>query len=243
MGKIHPHHLHLPENTLGRDFFLGDPHGRLDALLLAMDEVGFDPLQDRIICVGDLIDRGPRSYELLQLTREPWFFSVRGNHETMLLETNDDVSLANWIANGGNWFLELDGEKALDAYGLSLSLPTAITVDITGDRCVGVCHADWPGADWVDAKEAISDDRILSEMLWGRTTIRTGRTPEDKTATLTIHGHTPIENPIKTGTALFIDTGCVYGGKLTLIELSEALALPQSDYNPAQVLSRDWLRR
>lgn len=224
-----PYHLRLPENNNGRDFFMGDPHGRLDAVLLALDEVKFEPQTDRVICVGDLIDRGPNSYELLKLTRQPWFFSVRGNHETMLLETRDSVSLANWLENGGSWFIELGGEEALDAYALARALPLAISLDTPDGRTVGVCHADWPGDDWSTIREAMKDGYILNEILWGRKTARDRRIPKDKSAALTVHGHTPMDNPKRIGSALFIDTGCVYGGKLTLIELNDALAFPESD--------------
>jgi serine/threonine protein phosphatase 1 len=223
-----PYHLHLPENTNGRDFFLGDSHGRLDAVLVALGDAGFEPQTDRVISVGDLVDRGPNSYELLKLTRQPWFFAVRGNHETMLLETKDDVSLSQWLANGGEWFMELAGEETLDAYALALSLPIAITLDISDNRKVGVCHAEWPGDDWADIQTAMTDDAMLTEILWGRNTARNDRVPEDKTAVMTVHGHTPMEEPTKIGSALFIDTGCIYGGKLTLIDVNDALALKSS---------------
>ena len=49
----------LPENTQGRDFLIGDLHGYYQALMQALEEVAFDPDTDRLISVGDLIDRGP----------------------------------------------------------------------------------------------------------------------------------------------------------------------------------------
>jgi len=218
-----PYHLHLPANTSGRDFFLGDPHGRLDSVLLALGEAGFEPQTDRVICVGDLVDRGPNSFELLKLTRQPWFFAVRGNHEAMLLEVTDHFSLVHWLMNGGTWFLDLGGEAALDTYALAMNLPCAITLDTKDGQKVGICHAEWPGSDWSDVEIALGDEALLKQMLWGRNIFKENKGIHDQTAILTVHGHSTIDKPLKIGSALFIDTGCVYGGPLTLLELEDAI--------------------
>lgn len=81
-----PHLSVLPLNTQGRDFVVGDVHGCYSLLRALLTAVGFYPPTDRLIAVGDLVDRGPASLECLELLSEPWFFSVRGNHEQMLLE-------------------------------------------------------------------------------------------------------------------------------------------------------------
>lgn len=221
-------HQHLPANTKGRDFFVGDIHGRLDALLLCMGEVSFNPQKDRIISVGDLIDRGLNSYELLKLTREPWFFSVRGNHEAMLLDTNDHFSLVHWLSNGGGWFMELDGESILDSYALANSLPVAMTVDTPDGAHIGICHAEWPEEDWSNVEEQLHNPKTVSTMLWGRSIVSDKVHKWDKSAILTVHGHTPVEEVQKFGSAIYIDTGCVHGGKLTLIERWEALEWPST---------------
>lgn len=70
----------LAANSAGRDFVVGDLHGQYDLLMGELDRAGFDRDTDRLICVGDLVDRGPQSVECLSLLREPWFFAVLGNH-------------------------------------------------------------------------------------------------------------------------------------------------------------------
>ncbi len=60
----------------------------------------------RDFVVGDLIDRGPNSMECLRLIKEPWFFSVLGNHEDMMLDVISNEfkhGVAQWINNGGDW--------------------------------------------------------------------------------------------------------------------------------------------
>lgn len=78
VGMLHP-------NTLGRDLIIGDLHGHYDTLRHLLCENRFDKKIDRVISVGDVIDRGPRSWDCLQLFREPWFHGVKGNHELALL--------------------------------------------------------------------------------------------------------------------------------------------------------------
>jgi len=229
-----PYHLHLAANTRGRDFFLGDPHGRLDSVLVALGEAGFEPQTDRVICVGDLVDRGPNSYELLKLTRQPWFFSVRGNHEAMLLGVKDHYSLVHWLMNGGTWYLELGGEAALEACDLAKNLPCAITLDTKDGQIVGICHAEWPGPDWTTIETVLTDKFLMGRMLWGRQILKENNGDCDKTAILTVHGHSPIDEPLKIGTALFIDTGCVFGGPITLMELQDAINWPAAAPDPKE---------
>jgi serine/threonine protein phosphatase 1 len=77
--------LSVPPNLKGNDFVVGDLHGHRSLLEKALDQLSFDPSRDRVLSVGDLIDRGPESIATLSLIEEPWFQAVLGNHELMLL--------------------------------------------------------------------------------------------------------------------------------------------------------------
>ncbi len=57
----------LPQNTNGRDFVVGDLHGSISQLESAMDEIKFDKRVDRMLSVGDLVDKGTLS-ELMTTT-------------------------------------------------------------------------------------------------------------------------------------------------------------------------------
>lgn len=124
--------------------------------------------------------------------------------------------------------MDLDGESALDCYALALSLPTALTVDTPDNKVIGVCHAEWPLSDWSKIETQMQDPKQVSSMLWGRKIIKEKVCKWDKSAAITIHGHTPVAKAEKLGSALYIDTGCVHGGHLTLIERSDALAMPSA---------------
>ena len=76
----------LPPNIAGTDFVVGDLHGCRHLLDAKLQEYGFNPAIDRVLSVGDLIDRGPDSWNTLRLIEESWFHFVLGNHEEMLLD-------------------------------------------------------------------------------------------------------------------------------------------------------------
>lgn len=105
----------LPSNPHGNDYVVGDVHGCFDLLLRVLEAVNFDTGKDRLFAVGDLIDRGPQSLACLLLSASPWFYSVQGNHEAMLLhffsaylrtgrlENLDDVNQTGFLDYGGDW--------------------------------------------------------------------------------------------------------------------------------------------
>jgi len=75
-----------PPNTLGKDYVVGDIHGCYYALERLLRHVGFHHATDRVFSVGDLVDRGPQSLEVLSLLKRSWFFSCLGNHEESLTQ-------------------------------------------------------------------------------------------------------------------------------------------------------------
>lgn len=75
----------VPANEDGRDFIVGDLHGCFDELAKLLSYVEFNPHKDRLFSTGDLIDRGPRSIDCLNLLKKKWFYPVLGNHEDIFL--------------------------------------------------------------------------------------------------------------------------------------------------------------
>ncbi|WP_114418017.1 metallophosphoesterase [Marinospirillum perlucidum] len=149
--------LKLPENCKGRDFAVGDLHGRFSEFQEALRLVDFDPSRDRVISCGDFIDRGPDSLALGALLEEPWFFSVRGNHEQLFLDGfSGFVDLAedenpstqeakDYIQGAGGYWVRKAPEKELYRLRDRLrQLPWIIEVTHQGQRFV-IAHADLPG--------------------------------------------------------------------------------------------------
>lgn len=91
-------------NQEGRDFVCGDIHGMFDFVTQFMQHVGFNTTKDRMFACGDLVDRGLKNEDCLRLLEEPWFYSVMGNHEQLMLEyAADEYYGQYWPKNGGDW--------------------------------------------------------------------------------------------------------------------------------------------
>ena len=63
-------------------YIMTDIHGHYDAMKTMLDKIGFSS-NDQLICAGDYIDRGPKSYEMLKWIESPGenVILVRGNHD------------------------------------------------------------------------------------------------------------------------------------------------------------------
>ena len=59
---------------------------------------------DYFISVGDNIDRGPESLNVLRLLNQPWFTSVKGNHEAMALDAFETGDGNMWLPAVVTWF-------------------------------------------------------------------------------------------------------------------------------------------
>lgn len=218
--------LRLDRNTAGRDFVVGDIHGCFHLLRQAMAEAGFNEGRDRLLSVGDLVDRGPHSDDALEWLAKPWFYAVRGNHEQMVIDAETvGVDPGLHCVNGALWFYQLtDVERRQFALEFA-DLPYAIEVD-TPDGVIGLVHAEVPGDDWAafrDALTAAEDsrpanfDHIERFALWGRDLIR-GRSSFAGVAGVdrVYVGHTPVADWQILGNVHYIDTGAVFGKRLTL---------------------------
>lgn len=216
--------MSIYQRVNGDDFrnvwVVGDLHGCYTNLMGKLDELKFDPAQDLLISVGDLVDRGSESVECLELIMMPWFRAVRGNHEQMML---DGIASAaherHWRANGGSWFFYLDYDKEVLAKSLAqkvAELPLIIEL-VTGDKKVVICHADYPHNEYeygkpVDAQQVIWNRERISDAQDGIISEITG-------ADLFIFGHTPARRPLSYANQMYIDTGAVFCGNLTLVQV------------------------
>ncbi len=135
----------FPRNQLGRDFVVGDVHGHFELLQRLLDRVGFDPSADRLFAAGDLVDRGPYSPQVLDWLAKPWFASVRGNHEQLVI----DVVLAGedrdlHFRNGGAWLYKLTPVTRERIARRLLQLPLVIEVELDEGQRIGIVHAEAP---------------------------------------------------------------------------------------------------
>lgn len=223
-------HRALPRNALGQDYFVGDIHGQYTHLMAQLDAVGFNPAADRLIATGDLIDRGEENIDVLALLEHPWFYSVLGNHEIMLLEWllgNAPHYYQMQVQNGGDWIAYVEDDVLMThAQLLVQKCPLAYTID-TPQGQVGICHTDPLNNDW-HAMQSFSIDAFNAELgsLWSRQRYHHTRMdrPVARVANIdfVICGHVACEQPVWAANQVFIDTK-FRGGALTVQPLASLL--------------------
>jgi serine/threonine protein phosphatase 1 len=198
-------------------FAIGDIHGNLPHLEQLLEEIkpAFNLRNDTLVFLGDYIDRGPGSQGvvdfILRLRREfPHVVCLKGNHEAMLLD---------WLLNGENYDLYLanGGGATIRSYSLEgeFKLPqehvdffTSLLLYYETERYIFV-HAGMKAGIPLEEQDPhdliwIRDEFILSPQDFGKTVI---------------FGHTPLQRVYIAPNKIGIDTGAVYGGKLTCLEL------------------------
>lgn len=223
-------HRALPRNALGQDYFVGDIHGQYTHLMAQLDAVSFNPASDRLIATGDLIDRGEENIDVLALLEHPWFYSVLGNHEIMLLEWllgNAPHYYQMQVQNGGDWIAYVEDDVLMThAQLLVQKCPLAYTID-TPQGQVGICHTDPLNNDW-HAMQSFSIDAFNAELgsLWSRQRYHHTRMdkPVARVANIdfVICGHVACEQPVWAANQVFIDTK-FRGGALTVQPLASLL--------------------
>ena len=160
----------ISENT--NIFIVGDIHGRYSMLNNVLYHFGYDDSKDYVFAVGDLIDRGDENLKVVQFftSGHPRRFSVRGNHEDMVLSP---LSRDMWLSNGGyDTLLEL-GNNYYDEKWLCdqiYDLPYVIDV-FTKKGNFRVVHAEIPCH--ISEKEfqkevLMQSTHIWETLLWSR---------------------------------------------------------------------------
>ncbi|MFP5975876.1 protein-serine/threonine phosphatase [Enterobacter mori] len=196
---------------------VSDIHGCYQWLMDALKRRHFNPYEDLLISVGDIIDRGPDCVKCLQLMDEKWFRAVRGNHEQMALDAIENNDFALWMSNGGIWFSALEDKRnALRLLNACRDLPHIIEITCANGLNV-IAHADYPAAEYVWNKP-VSAQRVL----WDRDRLMgfmVGKGQEIQGADHFWFGHTPLDKRYDFNNLHYIDTGAVFDGFLTLVQL------------------------
>ncbi|MCK7509677.1 MAG: serine/threonine protein phosphatase [Desulfobacterales bacterium] len=96
-----------------RIFAIGDIHGCYDKLRALLDQLPIDWSRDRLVFMGDYIDRGPQSFEVVEhlvelQARHPGIVFLKGNHEQMLADYLSGRDRMTYLYNGG--------QQTLDSY-------------------------------------------------------------------------------------------------------------------------------
>lgn len=215
--------LTLKPNTLGNDYVVGDIHGHVSRLMSQLDRLGFDQSVDRLICVGDLVDRGPESGEAIELLEQDWFYSVLGNHEYYMLsglKFGNSKHKMLWLQNGGDWIASSEPSRWPRWFDLLSSLPLAIEIEHASGKRFGIVHASFPGDHWSQIHEF--KEAELEKCLWSRSQFKQQDEKVIAGIDAVFHGHTVMgsNKPFQLGNRFYIEPG-VYKGSEFIITLIE----------------------
>lgn len=203
-----------------RHIFIGDIHGCYDELvkLLARASV---TAKDRVIALGDMTRKGPAADRCLALWRDRGYLAVLGNNDATLLHRSERRG-SRWLAPSADRRVLRD-RALLDHmrdWPLYLDFPEVGIVAVHGGVLPNATQFDASLAppeaalelrrirrdasgQWtpVSKREATANDPFWADVWNGNRRV--------------VYGHTPRREAREHPRALGIDTGCVYGGKLT----------------------------
>jgi serine/threonine protein phosphatase 1 len=202
-----------------KTFIVGDIHGCLDMLKALMKKITWNPEKDRLVFLGDFVDRGPDPKGVidyvLEIKRQSTLVEcILGNHEKMFLDyLNGRGGKRVYFFNGGKTTLEsyhLLGESSnpphipeshkafLESLRLWVELDDFYIVHAGLRPGLSLSEQKLEDLTW------IRDPFLLSEKDFGKKVI---------------FGHTPFSEPLMMANKIGLDTGAVYGNKLTCLEI------------------------
>ena len=205
-----------------RLFAIGDIHGCLDSFRKLVEDKIKISNKDKLVLLGDYIDRGKQSKEvidyIIELQQKGFdIIPLIGNHESMLLDAVDNDELyPKWIQNGGSETMEsfkINSLKEIDQRYIDFFKGLRFYYSLNNFLFV---HAGFND-------EIINPFADKYHMIWTCRKKYSNPILRDK---IIIHGHSPIsESSCKkriqeNDPVINIDTGCVYSDKIGYGSLS-----------------------
>ncbi|MGI4742394.1 MAG: polynucleotide kinase-phosphatase [Janthinobacterium lividum] len=225
---------------------IGDVHGCYDELLALLGDLGYqieaEPVADvrdlgirvtppagrRAVFLGDLVDRGPASPQVLRLVmsmvRSGAALCVPGNHDIKLLRHLNGKKVT---ANHGlaETLTQLEGESDSFKGQVRQFLDGLVSHYVLDGGKLVVAHAGL-----TEAMQGRGSGAVRAFALFGETTgetdefglpVRYEWAREYRGRAMVVFGHTPVPDAEWLNNTIDIDTGCVFGGRLTALRYPE----------------------
>lgn len=214
-------HRFVSQNPIGVDWLCGDLHGQYDALQPALSGVRFRPDRDRLFLLGNIIDRGPKSKELLSwVLSTDSVHSVMGNHELMFVASSFNTQYRDkHRAIGGEWVDQINffEYKKLTTQCIQ-QMPLTITLACENGS-LGLVHAQSPADNWQDVQQALPSNRFAIDCTWPWNRAQ-GLDQTITGVTAIVSGQIGTTEVVQKGNQVWIDT-LEQTGSITLVKAKE----------------------
>jgi protein phosphatase len=215
---------------------VGDVHGCCDELEDLLAELGYantdgtytHPEGRRAVFVGDLVDRGPRIVDSVRLVQAMVSagsaFCVPGNHDMKLVRKlrGRDVQITHGLDRTLAELEALPEEGRIELRDFLDGLVSHLVFD---DGNLVVAHAGMK-----EEMQGRGSGKVRDFALYGETTgetdefglpVRWNWAAEYRGKAMVVYGHTPVPEAEWLNRTINIDTGCVFGGRLTALRYPE----------------------
>ncbi|MXY56981.1 MAG: polynucleotide kinase-phosphatase [Gammaproteobacteria bacterium] len=219
---------------------IGDVHGCCDELEALLSELGYSVARDgerfgithpearRLVFLGDLVDRGLRVADCLRLAMDAVddgvALCVPGNHETKLLRhlRGRRVKLTHGL---DGTVAQLEAEPAAFRARVAEFIDGLVSHYLFDDGKLAVAHAGMKNEMLNRSSGAVREFALYGETT-GETDefgfpVRYDWASEYRGEAMVVYGHTPVAEAEWVNGTICIDTGCVFGGKLTALRYPE----------------------
>lgn len=204
-----------------RIFAVGDIHGCYEKLLDLLAQVPLDWSRDRLVFMGDYIDRGPHSYEVVEhliglQEQHPEIVFLKGNHEQMLADYLEGRDRMLYLYNGG--------QQTLESY-LRRSGPGEHPIPPRHRRFFSGLRLYYETPDYIFVHAGLRrgaplPEQVPEDLLWIREPFIESSESFGKRV---VFGHTPFDRPLVQANKIGIDTGAVFGNRLTCVQLPDEI--------------------